>query len=338
MTGQLLIHQAGPCVTVQDLGWRGYVAQGISRGGAMDVLAMVEGAALLGQSSSCAALEMAGFGGQFSLTRDCVIALTGAEMRADIDGRAVAWNTSHILPAGARLTLGAVMRGVYGYLHIAGGFSPPPILGGCGTHLAAGLRAPIAAGAELPFGAAPTSRAGLTLAVADRSAGGVIRILPTLQSDMFGADLLAVFQNTPFTRDARSNRMGVRLLTKDAQKFTPHDARNILSDIVMEGDIQITGDGTPYVLMAESQTTGGYPRIAQVLPCDLPRLAQLSTGAEIRFQMISHNEAIEIERAAQAARAQLGAMCQPVLRDPREAGDLLAMQLISGVTAGEDEG
>jgi allophanate hydrolase len=106
----------------------------------------------------------------------------------------------------------------------------------------------------------------------------------------------------------------------------------------MEGDIQITGDGTPYVLMAESQTTGGYPRIAQVLPCDLPRLAQLSSGAEVMFQMISHGEAVEIERAAQAARAQLGAMCKPVLRDPREAGDLLAMQLISGVTAGEDEG
>ncbi len=338
MTATFLVHQAGPAVTVQDLGWHGYVAQGVSRGGAIDILAMAEGAALLGQSPNFAALEMAGFGGVFSATRDCVIALTGAEMRADLDGRALAWNATHAVPAGAKLKIGPVMRGVYGYLHISGGFEPPLILQGRGTHLAAGLRAAICVGAELPFGASSATRAGLCLDVADRSAGGVIRILPTLQSDMFGADLLAAFQNTSFTRDPRSNRMGVRLAAPDAPNFAPEAARNILSDIVMEGDIQITGDGTPYVLMAESQTTGGYPRIAQVLPCDLPRLAQLSSGAEVTFQMISHGEAVEIERAAQAARAQLGAMCKPVLRDPREAGDLLEMQLISGVTAGEDEG
>ncbi len=337
MTATFALHQTGPAVTVQDLGWDGYVAQGISRGGAMDILAMAEGAALLGQSSNLAALEMPGFGGVFSTSCNCVIALTGAEMRADIEGRVLGWNATHALPAGAKLRIGPVIRGVYGYLHISGGFEPPLLLGARGTHLAAGLRAPLAAGDTLPFGAVQAQRGQGSLAVADRSAGGVIRILPTLQSDMFGADFLVAFQNTGFTRDPRSNRMGVRLSAPDGPNFAPEAARNILSDIVMEGDIQITGDGTPYVLMAESQTTGGYPRIAQVLPCDLPRLAQLSGGAEIRFQMISHSEAIEIERAAQAARAGLAALCKPVVRDPREADDLLAMQLISGVTAGEDE-
>ena len=101
MIRALLIHDGHPGITIQDLGRPGYLAHGLSRGGAADRLAIAEGAALLGQLDTKAAIEMAGIGSTFEATEDMRIALTGAPMRAQIDGANIAWNASHILPKGA---------------------------------------------------------------------------------------------------------------------------------------------------------------------------------------------------------------------------------------------
>src|SRR6056297_4058110 len=121
MSGSLIVHRAGPSLTLQDLGRPGYLAFGLSRGGAADRLALAEGAALLGQGDDLAALEMAGMGGDFEAAQDLRIALTGAPMRAAIEGNRIAWNASHTLPKGAKLTIGGAEQGSYGYLHIGGG-------------------------------------------------------------------------------------------------------------------------------------------------------------------------------------------------------------------------
>ncbi|MEL7262806.1 MAG: urea amidolyase, partial [Pseudomonadota bacterium] len=115
----LHVHQVGPGVAVQDLGRPGYLAKGLTRGGAADLLAVREGAALLRQSPELAVLEMAGTGGTFEADADMVIALTGAVMTASIDGSAVVWNASHMLPAGAPLVIGPTRAGPYGYLHVS---------------------------------------------------------------------------------------------------------------------------------------------------------------------------------------------------------------------------
>ena len=334
MTRDLIVHRAGPGVTVQDPGRPGYLAFGLSRGGAADRLALAEGAALLGQGADLAAIEMAGMGGEFEAGEDMRIALTGARMRAAIDGTRVAWNACHLLPAGARLSVGAVEAGSYGYLHLGGGLDCAPVLGAQGAHLAAGIGAPLSAGDRLPVGKdTGPGGTGMALDPAPRFDGGTLRILPSLQTDFFDRAETGRFESIAFRRDTRGNRMGVRLLP-DGDGFHSSAGLSVLSEVIVPGDVQITGDGTPYVLLSECQTTGGYPRIGTVLPADLPRVAQAPAGATLRFRFVTLDEAVEIERREQAHRAALGKSLRPLIRDPARIPDLLSYQLISGVTAG----
>lgn len=336
MTGTLTILRAGPGLTVQDGGRTGWLEYGVSRGGAADRLALAEGAALLGQGADLAAVEMAGMGGEFQADSDLRIALTGAPMRASIDGAAVAWNASHLLPAGARLAIGAVQSGSYGYLHAGGGFQTPELLGALSAHLAAGIGAPLAEGDVLETGADTGRGAGLGLAPEDRFEGGTVRVVASLQTSLFPRAELTRFEQTSFRRGARGNRMGVPM-ESDGEGFRPDGARTVVSEVITPGDIQVTGDGTPYVLLSECQTTGGYPRIGTVLPCDLPRLAQAAAGAALQFRFIPLEEAVELERAEAERREGLRSRCVPLIRDPRTMANLLSYQLISGAIAREED-
>lgn len=331
---ELIVHRGGPHLTVQDLGRPGFLAQGVSRGGAMDRLALTEGAALLGQSPDLGAIEMAGSGGVFEVTKDTRIALTGAPMRAEMDGAALAWNASHLLPKGARLGIGGALVGTYGYLHFGGGVATPLQLGARATHLAAGLGRTLDVGTRLPLGA-DDGETGFAIEPEDRLSGGTVRIVPSLQTDLFPQSERARFEATAFRRDPRSNRMGARLTSEDGG-FSSEAGLSVLSEVITPGDIQITGDGTPFVLMAECQTTGGYPRIGTVIPADLPRVAQAGCDAEMRFKFIEIAEAVAIERAERKVMNALSRHIRRLVRRPEEMRDLLAYQLISGVTKGDD--
>lgn len=335
----LRVHAAGPAVTVQDRGRPGWLARGLSCGGAADPLALAEGAALLGQGAECAALEMAGSGGRFETDRDVVVALTGAPMRAVLAGARLAWNATHLLPAGVPLEIGGAEAGVYGYLHLSGGVATAPVLGSRSAHLAAGIGAPvggrIAAGAVLPLGPAGPARPGLGLAVADRFSGGVVRIVASAQTALFAPGERARFEATAFTRDARANRQGVRLAHGGAP-FRAEGQLSALSEVVVPGDVQMTGEGVPFVLLAECQTMGGYPRIGTVVPDDLPLVAQAAPGAPLRFRFVGREEALADHRRAHAAG--LVARVRPLVRDPAAMADLLSHQLVGGVTAGDDLG
>lgn len=336
MSAHLTILRAGPGLTVQDLGRPGFLDLGLSRGGAVDRLALAEGAALLGQSDSLAALEMPGMGGEFQADQDLRVALTGARMRAQIDGATVVWNASHLLPAGARLSIGPAGAGSYGYLSVGGGIQVEPFLGACSAHLTAGIGAPLKAGARLVIGPDAGGATGMTFDPEDRFSGGGIRIVASFQTDLFPPDELERLQATVFRRDARANRMGVRL-ESDGPGFHVSGGRSVLSETIVPGDIQITGDGTPFVLMAECQTTGGYPRIGTVLPCDLPKVAQAPAGAGLQFRFVTLDEAIASEAAAAQVRAGLPRALRPLIRDPHSLPDLLSYQLISGAIAREED-
>ncbi|CUH75827.1 biotin-dependent carboxyltransferase family protein [Tropicibacter naphthalenivorans] len=328
----LIVHSAGPGVTVQDLGRPGYLAQGLSQGGAADRLALAEGAALLGQPIGNA-LEMAGFGGRFQTTIPLRIALSGAPMRATADGAPLAWNASHSLPAGATVDIGGASTGVYGYLTVGGTFDLPQHLGATSAHLAAGLGRVITNGDHLPI-SAKDGPSGLTLPVENRLEGGILRVLPSLQTDLFPQAERARFEAETFTRDARGNRMGLRVLPQ-TRGFGLDHGQTILSEVITPGDIQIPGDGAPYVLLAECQTTGGYPRIGTVLPCDLPRVAQAGPGAPLRFLFVTRVEALTAETAYRAHLDRLPRSAVPRVRNPADIPDLLSYTLISGVTAGD---
>jgi biotin-dependent carboxylase-like uncharacterized protein len=338
MTGFLKILKAGPNITVQDWGWQGTLSFGLSRGGAADTRALLEAAVLLGHASDCAAIELAGLGGDFVTSVDTIIALTGAPMPATLEGRALVWNASHVMRAGERLSIGAARQGVYGYLSVAGGVVTEARFGSRSTHLTAGIGARLNGGDTVPIGIGPSELFSQALTPDARFEGGVIRILPSAQTDFFPEETRNRFEATTFIRSPLGNRQGVRLAF-EGDPFTMSDQLTLLSEMVVPGDIQMAGDGSPYVLMPDCQTTGGYPRIGTVLPDDLLRVAQAAPGTELRFQFLSHAEALALHQTKEMQLAKLAADVAPLVRDPHDIANLLDYNLISGVVSGnEDEG
>ncbi|NNE88951.1 MAG: biotin-dependent carboxyltransferase [Silicimonas sp.] len=327
MSRELIIESVGPAVSVQDLGRPGCLGQGLSRGGAADRLGFIDGAVLLGQSPDTAALEMAGMGGRFAFTQATRFALSGAKMRATLDRAPIEWNASHLALPGMRLEIGAAENGVYGYLHVGGGLDTEVELGGRGYHKIAGLGRLLAAGNILPIGQDKQADAA-PMRLAERLPGkGPIRVMPGPQSDLFGDGAQAAFEAATFVRSPRANRQGVRL-DHDGAPFATKGQLTLVSDFITEGDIQMTGDGTPYVLLAECQTMGGYPRIGTVIPTDLSRIAQALPGDALVFRIISTAEAEALWQSETAYFKARKAALAPRVRDPREMTDLLSYELI----------
>ena len=336
MSAALIIEEAGPAATLQDLGRPGHLAEGLSPGGAMDVVALHEGAALLGVPPGGAAIEMGGMGGRFRLTVPARIALTGAPMRAHAGGALLRWNAVHGLEAGTVLEIGGCIAGQYGYLSLGGGIATPEVMGSRAVHTRAGIGAPLRTGDRLPLGPDPApGRAGRCLPDEDRFTGGLLRVLPSAQTARFPADMRARFEATEFKRAPRGSRLGVALDAEGAGFALP-EALTLLSEVTLAGDVQITGDGTPFLLLADCQTTGGYPRIACILPMDLPRAAQAAPGAALRFRFVEAEAALTLHRRWRRELALLPTRCAPVIRDPGDMAELLTAQLISGVTDGRE--
>ena len=331
----LQIRRADGILTVQDMGRPGHLAQGLSRGGAMDRLALLEAAALLGASAPLAAVEMAGAGGAFAVTRPTRIALTGAPMAASLDQRPLRWSATHLLLPGQILRIGGAQAGVYGYLTPVGGIATEPWLGSRAAHLTIGIGAALAGDTALPIGEDPDpERPARVLTASARFGGGTLRIVDGPQTALFDPAVIEAFFATAFLRGPRGNRQGVQLEARD--RFTTTQAKGLASDLIAPGEVQLTGDGVPSVLMSECQTVGGYPRIGTVLPDDLPLVAQAAPGAVLRCQRISLEAALAAHRPEAAVLRDLAQRCQPLVRDPASIPDLLSYQLISGVTRGDD--
>lgn len=328
MTGTLIVEEAGPGVTVQDRGRPGFLEQGLSRGGAADVHALDEADALLGGAG--AVLECAGFGGVFCVDRPARVALTGAPMAVERDGEKLTWNAVHLLEPGQRLRIGGAQSGVYGYLAIGGGIESPSQLGSRATHRIAGLGTPVEAGQKLTLGQDSGNAVGVGLPMADRFGGGALRVVASAQTARFSKDVRDAFLQAEFLRSAKGNRQGIAL-DAEGQSFAAEGGLTVLSELIVPGDIQMTGDGLPYVLLAECQTTGGYPRIATVIPPDLPKAAQTAPGQRLRFAMISLEEAVDAIRREAAWRKSLASQVTPLIRDLASV-NLLEYNLISGVT------
>lgn len=336
MSDALHILHCGPGVTVQDPGRPDLGAIGLSRGGAADRLALLEAAALLGLARPDAALEMMGLGGSFEVDKPTRIALTGAPMQARIDGRAIAWNATHLLAPGQTLSIGGALEGVFGYLSFAGGIATEEVLGSRATHLAAGLGAVLEPGATLPLAddPAPATAPGC-LPPGDRYRGGVLRYTYGPQSGLFSRETVGRFEATGFTRSPTGNRQGVKL-EADAAAFSSEAPSDLASEFIFEGDIQMTGGGEPYVLLAECQTMGGYPRIGTVIPADLPRIAQARPGDRLTFTRVALADLAALTPDPAGQLAEIKARVRPLLRTPHDIPDLLSYDLISGVTAGDD--
>lgn len=280
----------GTLTTVQDLGRPGRQHLGIPVGGPMDRQAARVANLLLGNDENDPLLEVTLTGPELKFLRESWIAVTGAEING-VPG----WRPVRV-EAGDVVSLTELTRGARAYMAVAGGLEIPRVLGGAGTLLRAGIGG--WNGRALQAGDRPGGRASVLETTGAWSAspefnaatGGdaTVRFIKGPQWDGFAAASRRAFLGKLFKVTARSDRMGIRLegpaLRQDAE-------RELTSEGVGFGSVQVPPDGQPIVLMADRQTIGGYPKIGHVIAVDLPRLAQARTGCAVRFQEISVEEA-----------------------------------------------
>ena len=342
MTGGLLCLEPGPTTTVQDNGRPGFAHQGLAASGAVDPRALRAANRLVGNGAEAAVLELALGGGSFRvLVESARVAVTGARVPLTIDGEPAALDRSHTLRRDQVLRVGPTSEGVWAYLAVAGGIATPPVLGSRSTHLRAGIGGMegrrLRAGDLLPL-PCETAPAGQELQLAapfptrdDRA----IRVVLGPQEDRFTEGARAAFAAQTFRVAAAFDRMAMRL---EGDPLDHVDGYNIVSDAVIPGSVQVPGNGLPIVMLADHQTTGGYPKIATVISADLPVLAQRRPGSPVRFMAISVEAAVQA-RAAEAARLrQLLAGAVPVRGGggALTAEHLLAANLVGGVVDARD--
>jgi antagonist of KipI len=320
--------------TVQDLGRPAYRAYGVAVGGAMDALALRIGNALLGNSDGEAGLEITLTGPELRFEAGRWIALTGGVIEAAVDDEPIPTGRPVYVPAGSILRLGAVTHGARAYLTADGGFRLPRVLGGYGTDVRGGFgglagrrlragdalplnepRLPLPAGTDR-FTAA---RIAPSPALQSRIDPPVIRVIPGREMAVFAEESVRAFFGSPFTVLPQSDRMGIRL---EGVRIRRTAAGELISTGVAAGTIQVPPNGQPIVLMADSQPTGGYPRIAQAAAVDLPTLAQLKPGESLAFVPIDLEEAERLLDERERALAQLRAgVCAYWRRRGCVAGD-----------------
>ncbi len=326
----------GLLATVQDVGRFGWREYGVPQSGAADLDSLVLANMLVGNDRNDAALEILPGGFTISFERDTLIALTGASMSAEATLNGITKPLPSYRPvlirSGATLRMKNPQSGIRSYLAFAGGIDTPLSLGSRSTYERARLGG--MAGRALQKGDVigckpntPQNEAVMRFFNPEESAKSVVKAQPflaarwSLRSDIVSGKHSSVtlriirgaeYDNlTDASKEAlfgqrlcilpNSDRMGLRLRTEHEQGFTVNTSRQLISRAVMPGTVQLPPDGQPIVLLADSQTTGGYPVIAHVISVDVPRAAQVRANDHIIFEEIALEEAqklyIERERS-----------------------------------------
>ena len=302
--GRLHVVKPGLLTTVQDEGRWGWQHLGVPVAGPMDATAFRLANRLVGNGPEAAGLEITLVGPELRLDTDAVLALTGAELDAMLDDRPMPRLVAVAAAAGSTLRFGQRRRGARAYLAVRGGIDVEPVAGSRATGLAArfgplGGR-PLCAGDALPIGAAtagepiwrPIDEARLPPLP---SGGAVVRFL--WGPDEFPAAARERLIAERFVVSPESNRMGYRL---DGPRLPAADGDR-LSEATPIGSIQVPPSGQPILLMADRQTTGGYPRVGTVITADVDLAGQLAPGDWIAFVPCERTEAISALRARRAA-------------------------------------
>lgn len=302
----------GPLLTVQDLGRPSARRFGVATGGAMDSFALQAANLLVGNPADAAGLEITIGGAELVLQRPALIALTGGDLGARLNGRPLQLWAAVAISPGATLRFGGRPGGwgARAYLAVAGGIAVPPVLGSRSTDLAGGFGGlhgrPLRPGDRLRTGPALSSlipTVGRHWPTARRPAYSpepLLRIIPGPHIDCFMPGALADLCSRPLQISPTSNRMGYRLegLTLPYARPT-----SLASLGVVPGSIQVPPDGAPILLMADAQTTGGYPLIGALAGADLPLAAQLLPGDSLRLRVASLDEALAARQAQATALA-----------------------------------
>lgn len=284
------VQSPGAFTTVQDLGRYGYGPFGVSPSGAADPIALRIGNLLVGNPESAAGLEMTLLGGTFVLPEGGVVALTGSDFGGTLDGSPLPlWTACQVKP-GQTVKTGPTRSGARCYLCVQGGIAVKLLLGSASTHILSGLGGvdgrPLRKGEVLPIGDPSSCRPRKIVPEAlDRlRPRKVLRATVAPQTGLFSQDSIRRFYGSPYSVTEESNRMGLRL--QGAVLETPHSGHMITEGVSL-GAIQVPAGGQPIILFVEQQTTGGYPKIANVISADLPSVGQLRPRDEVRFEFVS---------------------------------------------------
>jgi biotin-dependent carboxylase-like uncharacterized protein len=312
-----LVHKPGLLTTVQDRGRWGWQAQGVPVAGPMDAVSHRVANALVGNDPGAATLEVTLVGPEVEFEGEHVIAITGAEFDLTLDGKPVPCNAAFVAPAGSHLRFGMRRRGARAYLAIDGGINVHPVLGSRATHLISAMggyqgRA-LRAGDQVPLGkpargGRPMGTVPQTPIVPLPERTAVIRVIAGPQDDYFSADALGVLQSEPYAITTRSDRMGFRL---EGPTLRHTRGADIISDATPLGTLQVPASGQPIALMADRQTSGGYPKIATVIAADVSLAGQLSPGDTMSFRVCSPAEAMAALIAQERAVMAVEASAQP---------------------------
>ncbi|HBK56420.1 MAG TPA: hypothetical protein DDZ76_09090 [Xanthomonadales bacterium] len=302
----------GLATTVQDGGRTGWRSFGVGAAGALDRYSLAIGNHLVGNAIDAAAVEISLSGPSLHFDRPARIALTGAEIDAQANGRAIPGWRPIDLPAATTLDLGHCRKGARAYLCLAGSLPLPRVLGSSSTDLRGGFGGmrgrPLASGDILPAWAGPnlacTEPSFPTWWIdpspdIDFHRSTVARLLP-------GRDSLTTpeaLYNTGWRIAATSDRQALRL---DGPALAVHAPGERISEPVAPGTVQLPPDGRPIILLADAQTIGGYPRIGHIIAADLPRLAQLRPGSSLHLIATDHDQGWRLEQQQRARLARIG--------------------------------
>lgn len=301
-TALFVTEWVGPSTSFQDGGRPGFMRYGVPASGPMDRGAFAIANAALGNAPGATAIETS-LGG---LTLRCIegavtIAVTGGGFRVHVDGEAVGSWIAITVRAGSRIAISPGYWGCWSYLAFAGRLVSRAWLGSQATHITSGfgggrlvqgqqiaveaaeVRPECAADIPLPVTARPRSEARVVLGPQDR---------------FFAPDTVARLLTQPFVLTSQYDRMGVRLKGPPLPISAPLD---MPSEALVRGSVQVPGHGDPIVLLADHQTTGGYPKIATIASVDQDGFSQLRPRQAVAFRAISAEQAIEVARTRRRA-------------------------------------
>ncbi|MVV49637.1 biotin-dependent carboxyltransferase [Pseudomonas sp. PB120] len=298
---RLLIEASTPLCLLQDAGRFGVRHLGVTQGGALDWRSMSWANWLLGNELDATVIEITLGGFSVVAEEDCLLALAGADLGAQLDGQALAPWRSFKLRKGQRLQFTQPLLGARAYLAAPGGFDAPQVLGSRATVVREelggldGMGRALAKGASLSY-AAPAPLLVRELAaeqVPDFNADSPLDLVLGAQIGEFSGQSLFDAFNSAWTLDSRADRMGIRLLGT----ALAYQGKPMISEGIPLGAVQVPPDGQPIVLLNDRQTIGGYPRLGALTPLALARLAQCLPGATVRLrpvvQDVAYREQIE---------------------------------------------
>ncbi|ALG72339.1 hypothetical protein VY88_31800 [Azospirillum thiophilum] len=340
MTSHLRILAPGPSSTVQDRGRAGYQRYGVSVAGAADPLLHAAANALAGNAPGDGAVEFTLAGDSIAVEGGPVRIAVAADAALTVDGEPVPAWTSLRLTDGQTLRIGALRSGMRGYWAVEGGFALQPVLGSVATHIRSRMGGldgtALKAGDRLPLRldqAADRGERCLDPSLLP-ARGGTLRVMLGPQQEYFTKAGIGAFLEEDYAVSHEADRMGCRL---DGPVIEHARGFNITSDGIPLGAVQVPGTGRPIVLLADRQTTGGYPKIACVVGPDVAALAQMRPGDRLRFAAVDAAEAARIQaRHRQTLEALPGLLQSAGGFALYDSARLLGFNLIGGAVTGWD--